>query len=84
MLLCPEHESIFAYTRRLDDALALVTMNFSPDKIEYTDAIIGETRTAHMVAGNISTSKDEVALAGFSMLLEPYEGRIYFVEGRSV
>lgn len=64
----------------MDNTTALIIMNFSPNEVKYSDAIVGETRTVHLVNVNVTQGKrdsDEVELGGFVVTLEPYEGRVY-------
>ncbi|KAF8527256.1 glycoside hydrolase family 13 protein [Gautieria morchelliformis] len=78
-LLSPEHESIFAYTRTLNDFVALIILNFSKKGVEYGHAIAAGTKLARLVESNVGRGADskDVDLSEFIMELEPYEGRVY-------
>ncbi|KIJ36604.1 glycoside hydrolase family 13 protein [Sphaerobolus stellatus SS14] len=77
-LLSPEDETIFGYTRNLDNLTALVIMNFSKEKTTYSDAIVGMKGTAKFLHGNVTTGAvPSILLEQFEVTLEGWEGRIY-------
>ncbi|MFB6207215.1 MAG: alpha-glucosidase [Haloglomus sp.] len=70
-LLLPNHEDIYAYTRRLDHECLLVVLNFDD---EYTTVGLPEL---HADAGLVLANYDDVPTAPDRLDLRPFEARIY-------
>ncbi|KAF8523368.1 alpha amylase [Hysterangium stoloniferum] len=80
-LLSPEHETIFAYSRKMGSTVALVMLNFSKNEVRYTTKIVldGEAKTAHRVLDNIDSDQveGEIDLGNIEVTLAPWEARVY-------
>ncbi len=74
-LLLPDHETIYAYTRALDDETWLIVLNFStePSVFEWPGNL--QNREATLVLGNYNESDADLKE------WRPYEARVYKLNG---
>jgi oligo-1,6-glucosidase len=71
-LLCPEHERIYAYTRRLGDERRLVVLNWSAERAEFDPGAVG-TADAELLLSNYAVTPSDPTGHTF----RPYEACVY-------
>ncbi|KAL7415802.1 glycoside hydrolase family 13 protein [Mrakia frigida] len=78
-LLSPSDETIFAYTRQLEDQVALVVMNFSAEPTTYTiPTEVEGLEGARLLVGN-AEGEGKIGEGSREVALKAWEGRIYLL-----
>ncbi|KAG5641407.1 hypothetical protein DXG03_005275 [Asterophora parasitica] len=74
--LCPKHEQVFAYTRTLGNATALVLLNFTEDEVTLSLGSEQDWSTFQLVLVNLDAERQKVGLSEV-VLLKGFEGRLF-------